>query len=290
MTEGIGLVRVCGQFADISAVCRLDTFRYSDDDGLFLSYQFLYFFQKNIHIERNLRQIDQIRTFAVFTLGKYCRTGQPAGISSHDLDDRHALHLIDQTITYQFLGNGGNIFCSAAVTGRMIRTLQVIIDRLGHTDKTDQTVNCLGIIGKLFYGVHGVITADIEKCRNLQFFQNCKYFLIDSFIFTALRQLIAAGAQEGCRCSLQKFHIHIVTYFLSKIYYLFLQKTLDAVTHTVYGIRPHILCCLIDTGKACIDHRGGTSGLSYDHIFLHNIFSLCSFLTIIKHPSIGTSG
>lgn len=39
-----------------------------------------------------------------------------------------------------------------------------------------------------------------------------------------------------------------------------------------------------------IDHRGGTSGLSYDHIFLHNIFSLCSFLTIIKHPSIGASG
>ena len=44
-------------------------------------------------IERNLRQIDQIRTFAVFTLGKYCRTGQPAGISSHDLHNGCLLQL-----------------------------------------------------------------------------------------------------------------------------------------------------------------------------------------------------
>ena len=171
----------------------------------------------------------------------------------------------------------------------MIRTLQIIIDRLGHTDKTDRAVNCLGIIGKLFYGVHGVITANIEKCRNLQFFQNFKNSLIDSLICTDLRKLITTRSQEGCRGSLQKFHIHVIADLLPQIHYLFLQKSLDAVTHTVYGLRAHILCCLIDTGKACIDHRGGTSGLSYDHIFLHNIFSLCSFLTIIKHPSIGAS-
>ena len=171
----------------------------------------------------------------------------------------------------------------------MIRTLQIIIDRLGHTDKTDRAANCLGIIGKLFYGIHGIIATDIEKCHDLQFFQNCKNSLIDSFICTDLRKLITTRSQEGCWGSLQKFHIHIVTYFLSKIYYLFLQKSLDAVTHTVYGIHPHILCCLIDAGKTGIDYRGGTSGLSYDHIFLHSIFSLCSFLTIIEHPSIGAS-
>ena len=85
-----------------------------------------------------------------------------------------------------------------------------------------------------------------------------------------VRQLIAAGSQKGSRCSLQKFHIHVVADLFPQIHDLFLQQTLNAIAHTVYGIRSHILCCLVDTCQTGIDHRCGASGLSYDHIFFHN--------------------
>ena len=123
MAERIRLVGRCRQFADISSVCRLDSFGHGNDNGLFLADQFLDLFQKIIHIKGYFRQVDQIRAFTVFTLGQYCCSGEPSRISSHDLDDRHALHLIDQAVTYQFLGNGSNIFCRTSVTRRMIRTL-----------------------------------------------------------------------------------------------------------------------------------------------------------------------
>ena len=49
------------------------------------------------------------------------------------------------------------------------------------------------IIGKLFDGIHRIISADVDKYFDLRFIHNGKDLFIDFGIFMDLRQLKTAG-------------------------------------------------------------------------------------------------
>ena len=87
-----------------------------------------------------------------------------------------------------------------------------------------------------------------------------------------LRQLIAAGAQERGRSSLQELQIQLVLDIVSHIHVLLINEALDTVAHAVHLTVATLHCSLENTCKACVDDRSRAAGLSYNNITLHNYY------------------
>ena len=84
-----------------------------------------------------LRQIDQIRACAVLAFGKCSCTGQPAGISSHNFNDRNEALFIFQTETVadNFFYRCTDVFSSASISRCMVCECQVIVDCFRASDE-----------------------------------------------------------------------------------------------------------------------------------------------------------
>ena len=84
-----------------------------------------------------------------------------------------------------------------------------------------------GIIRQLFDGIHGIVSADIDKRLDLQFIQYLEYLFVYLRILVNVRQLIPTGAQECRRCSLQQFDIHVGVNLRGQVHILLIQKSLN---------------------------------------------------------------
>lgn len=84
---------------------------------------------------------------------------------------------------------------------------QVVIDCLRHT-KEFLCLSCQDrIVRKFLDRVHGIVSANIDKCINVKTVQYIKDSLIDSLIFMDLRKFKTAGSQKSGWCSLEEFDI-----------------------------------------------------------------------------------
>ena len=111
------------------------------------------------------------------------------------------------------------------------------------------------IIRKFFDRVHGVIAADVDKCLDLQLVQDTENFLINLHVLMDLRKFVTAGTKKCRRCPLQQLDIHIRMNLRGKIHVLLIQKSLDAVKHTVYFVKTTFNRCLVNPRKAGINNR-----------------------------------
>ena len=132
MTECINKINAVSKFTYIFAICCSYSFRYSNNYGWLLLEQFTHTSAKFSNVKWQLRQIDHIRSFAVFACRKRTSTGKPACVSSHDLYNGYQPFAVFQaeTVTDDLFHRRSDIFCRTSKSRCMIRQRQVIIDSL----------------------------------------------------------------------------------------------------------------------------------------------------------------
>jgi len=251
MSERIHIISASGKFADISAIRQVNPFRYRYHNRIFLFQKILYLFQEFLNIEIHFRQINQIRTF---TLLRFCQRrgpGEPSRIAPHNLDHRDHRFVIGQTqcVADHFLGGCSDVFGCASKSRCMVRQRQVIVDRFRYAEKFLRLSGQDSVIAQLFDRVHGIIAADIDKRLNIQAVQNFKNFLKNLPVLMNFRQFIPTGAEKSGRRPLQKFNVQFRMNLSGQIHVFFIQKSLNAMKHTVYFVKTTFLCIFIYAGQ-----------------------------------------
>ena len=281
VAEGVDKCSIIGKLTDIPAVRKLYTFTDCHNNRLFVFLHRFNFGQESIHMERKLRQTDQINAFAVFPSGQRGGRGQPARIAAHDFHHGHKPIAVYRGITDQFLHDHANVLCRRSVAGCMVCQHQIVIDGLGHTHETNITAHHSAILMQLIDGIHTVISTDIEKPANIQFLQNGEQLLIYLRIVRDIRQLVTAASKIGRRRTFQQFNFQRGCDLFCQIHHFFFEQTLNSVGHAVHCFCTARFTGFQNTGKACIDHRSRSTALTYDCIASHlknlpeSLFSRC---------------
>ena len=79
----------------------------------------------------------------------------------------------DEAVTFQLGKCSSDIFCGRTKAGAVICSAQVVIDCLRCTDNCDvRDTFIVQIFGKFIYGIHGIITTDVDKAVDIVFAQN----------------------------------------------------------------------------------------------------------------------
>ena len=190
MAKCINIISRTSKFAYITPICKTDSFRHCNHNRGFFLEEIFDFDKEFINIKRNFRQIDKIWSITVFCTCKCCRTGQPSCITSHDLHDRDHTLLIGKAlcITDDFFGRRANVFGCTSETWCMISQCKVIINGLWNTKEFLLLASKNRIIRKFLYGIHRIVSANVDKRINIQAVQDFKDFLINCFIFVNLRK------------------------------------------------------------------------------------------------------
>ena len=89
----------------------------------------------------------------------------------------------------------------------MVGQRQIIVNGLGHAQEFLGLSGKDRVVGKLFDGIHGVVSADIDKRFDIEFIEDLEDLLIDALVLVDLRQFEPAGSKKRGRRSLQKFNI-----------------------------------------------------------------------------------
>ena len=76
----------------------------------------------------------------------------------------------------------------------MVCECQVIVDCFRASDEACRVSGYDRIVGQLFNRVHGIISADVNKCLDVQLVEDIKDFIIYFSVFVDFRQLVAAGS------------------------------------------------------------------------------------------------
>ena len=218
--------------------------------------------QESVHVEVHLRQVHQIGTGAV-SGSQSGSTGQPAGVTAHDLDDADHAGVIHAGILIDFHAAGGNVLGSGGKAGAVVGAVQVIVDGLGHAHHAALIANLLHILGDLVAGVHGVVAAVVEEIADIVLLEDLQDALVIGVVHIGVRHLVAAGAQSGGGSILQQLQLGGV--LLSHVEQPVIQHALDAVLGTQnagdIGILQGSVNDTVDTG---IDDGSRTAGLADD--------------------------
>ena len=138
MSERIYKVNAVSKLTYISSVCGTDSLWYSNHDRRLLLQKLSDSSSKSLKIKCRLRQVNQIWTLAVLSLGQRRWTCQPSRITSHNLYNRNdsVLSLQAEAVTDNLLHGGTDIFCSASISRCVICQCKVIINRLRTSDES----------------------------------------------------------------------------------------------------------------------------------------------------------
>ena len=160
-----------------------------------------HFFHKTVQIEWNLRQIDQIRSFAVTVSGKCGGGCQPAGVASHDLNNADGRFGCSEAgVVPDDLFHGcGDIFGGGAITRGMICKRQIIVDSFRNAHEFLRLIFFGGIIRQHLNSIHGVVSANIKKIFDIVLFHDLEHSVIDIFVALDRRKLITAGTEKSGR-------------------------------------------------------------------------------------------
>ena len=148
----------------------------------------------------------------------------------------------------------------------MIGKCKVIVNGLRNTKEFLGLSGNDSIIRQLLDSIHGIISANVDKCIDLQFVQNIKDFLIDSSVFMDFRKLITAGTQKCGRSPFQKLNVKLGMDLGRKVDILLVKQPLDSVKHSIYLVKATLYCILVYARKTGINYRCWSAGLSYNNI------------------------
>ena len=251
---------------DKAALCVGDAFRYADDDVRSVFQRISHILYEFLHIEGDLRQIDEHRIITGLFSGQRRGSGKPACVASHKLYDRHRLLFIDGSVQHDVPHGGRHILGRTAVAGGMICLHQIVVDGLWHADKSNGRIYFSGITGKLVYRIHGIIAADIEEIADLQLFQFFKETSVYRH-FHLFRQFIAARTQICRRCSRQQ-HQRLLVQRIAQIHISAFQKAFYSIDHAVDAADLFLSEGFFDhAAQTGIDYCCRAAGLSNQYIF-----------------------
>ena len=135
VTEGVGSGSAV-VFADESAVFIMDSLRYTDYDVAVFLEGSMNFLEKFFYIEIGFRKINEKRIVSdIFP--QSCCSGEPASVTSHDLDDGDGFFLIDAGVPGDLPDGGGYVAGGASETGSVVGVYKIVINGLRLTEDTD---------------------------------------------------------------------------------------------------------------------------------------------------------
>ena len=178
MAEGVRTYGII-VFADKSAFCIVDSFRYANDDVAIFLKGFLYCFKERFLVKCSFRKIDQQWIISCIFTCKSRRSCKPSCVAPHDFYDSYRFLLIDICIYCNLTDCRCYISGSASKSWSVICVNQIVVDSLRFSNDTDITSSLCCISGKFAYCIHRIISADVEEPANIHFFKFLKKFRID---------------------------------------------------------------------------------------------------------------
>ena len=198
VTEGVGSGSAV-VFADESAVFIMDSLRYTDYDVAVFLEGSMNFLEKFFYIEIGFRKINEKRIVSNIFPGKGSSSGEPACVTSHDLDDSDGFFLIDTGVQGDLTDGGSYVAGSTSESGSMVGVYKIVINGLRLTEDTDVAADLFSIAGKLADGIHGIVAADIKEPADIHLLEFLKKLRINR-ILQGFRKLVTAGAEIGAGC------------------------------------------------------------------------------------------
>ena len=124
----------------------MDALRDRNNDIVCGLKQFFYIAKESVLVESHFRQVDQVRSSGIFISRKRGRSGEPAGIPSHDLNDRDTFYRIDKGVVRDLENRGGDVFCGGTKSRGMVGFHQVVVDGFWNADDTDVTSDLFRVV------------------------------------------------------------------------------------------------------------------------------------------------
>ena len=136
MSKGVqpGLVRI---LADKLPALVLQPLGHADHHAVFLPQRPLHIHCKAFHIKVALGQINQQRIVPRLPARQGRRRGHPSRVPPHKFHNGDGLLLIHRRVQHDLPHRGGHVLGGAAVTRRVVRFHQVVVNGLGDADHRD---------------------------------------------------------------------------------------------------------------------------------------------------------
>ena len=101
-------------------------------------------------------------------------------MTPHDFYDGNRLFIVvNRSICCNFADNRSNVFSGTSISGSVVSFYEIVINCLRNTDKTDLAICSGSIAGKLAYGIHRIISANVEEISDVFFFESAEQFRIN---------------------------------------------------------------------------------------------------------------
>ena len=186
-------------FADESAVFVMDSLGYTDDNVAVFLKGSINFQEKFFYIEIRFRKINEKWVVSGVFPGKGSCSGEPACVTSHDLDNGDRFFLINTGVQGDLTDSGSYVTGSASEARGMVCVYKIVINGLRLAEDTDVAADLFGIAGKLADGIHGIISSDIKEPADVHLLEFPEQLRINR-IFQRFRKFVTAGAKIGARC------------------------------------------------------------------------------------------
>ena len=255
-----------GPLADEGAVGRAHALRDAHHNGVLPAQKARDALHQGVLVKRRLGEKNQVGSFRATRSREGGGPGEPAGVAPHDLDEGHALEVVDVRVAEELAAGGGHELCRAAVAGRVVGAHEVVVDGLGYADEADRAAYLAAVGAQLGDGVHGVVAADVEHGVDPVGVQARKDVLVERGV-GEVGQLEAAASQPACRRLPQQRQALLVRKRGPQVDGPAGEKPLDAVAHA------RDLAALLarrrdDARQARVDCRRGTAGLTDQDVLL----------------------
>ena len=246
-----------GLLGDEVTVGRADALAHGHDHGVLALEHLGDVRDQGALVERELGQQHEVGG------GQAGGAGEPAGIAAHDLDEGHALEVVDVGVARDLRHGGRDEAGSAAVAGRVVDAHEVVVDGLGHADEANGGVDASAVRAQLGDGVHGVVAADVEDGVEAAVGKGGECFLVE--LVGALgvegRELEAAAAEPARRRAAEQLEGVSVRERLVERDRAAVEESLDAEAHA-HGLGAGLARARDNAGEARVDRGRRATGLS----------------------------
>ena len=253
------------------AVGIVDALGHSHDAAALLGVDALHIVDEVLHVEVDLRQIDQVGACAVQS-GQRRSGGQPTGVTAHDLHDHDHAGIIYVGVLIDLHHGGGDILGSRSVAGAVVGAEQVVVDGLGNAHHTAVIAHGLHVVVDLVAGIHGVVAAVIEEVADIMLFEYLQNALVIGVVQLGIGDLVAAGAESRGGGVLQK--PQLLGILQPHVKQAVIQHALDAVLCAQHlgdgaGLQrrvDHAVSAGIDNGSGAAGLTDNTRAAQFFHI------------------------
>ena len=255
---------------NVSAIGKMNSLGHRDNNVGVLFERRSYVSKELVHIEVSLGKVNEVGSDSVYYSSDCRRSGKPARITSHDLNDGNRLCGVYRAVANDLLHGRRDIFSRRSKSGRVVGNDKVVVDGLGNTDDSHLVIVSLRILGKLCNGIHRIVSANIEEVSDVVFLEYLKELFVNLVALSDLRKLLTARAERRRRCIFKLCYELVVHKELRKVYKSFLKQSLNAVLHSVKSLDSTAVNTLLNaaynTRQGSIYRRSRTTRLTNDRI------------------------